>query len=530
MTRAVLWLLAVSVAWGQDCSRTSVGFTPFINPYAPAYQGQQVSLYPAGNLRPAAFDALGQRQAVTIGPRNLAGAPDPNGKIVLLSVGMSNATQEFTAFIPLAAADAQRNPKVQPVDGAISGVTAAAIAGQPNQYWPQVQARLTAANASAAQVQAIWLKEADASPTLAFPKDATTMQSELETIVLQARGQFPNLKIIYFSSRIYAGYATTALNPEPYAYQTGFAMKWLIAQQINGAPELDVASGAAPWLAWGPYLWTDGLTPRIDGLTWACSELQSDGTHPSTTGQAKVARMLLDFFHSDSTARPWYLAPATAAAPVVDAIVNSAGYGTTMANGSVATIFGSNLAGATVAASAFPLPRELAGTQVLVNGVPALLYYVSPTQINFIAPPEGGQLVAVSRGASTATQQVSFGFWAPGFFTMDGAPGGPAAAEHTDGSLIDAAKPARPGETIAIYGTGLGIINPLLALPIPAPIVHVGGKTAQVTYLGMAPSIPGVTQLNIVIPKDAPAGAAVPITFQLGSAIGNTATLAIGGN
>jgi uncharacterized protein (TIGR03437 family) len=520
------------MAWGQNCSRTSVGFTPFSNPYAALYQNQQVSLYPAGNQRPAAFDTLGRQQAAAITPLNLAGNPDPNGKIVLLSVGMSNTTQEFSAFIPLAAADPQRNPRVQAVDGAISGVTAAAIATQPEQYWPQVQARLQAASASADQVQAIWLKEADANPTAAFPNDATKLQSELETVVLQARAQFPNLKIIYFSSRIYGGYATSTLNPEPFAYQTGFADKWLIAQQINGAPELDVASGKAPWLSWGPYLWADGLTPRFDGLTWACSELQSDGTHPSPTGQSKVARMLLDFFHSDATARPWYLAQtASTPTPEINAVVDSAGYGTAIAAGLVATIFGSNLASYAASASAFPLPHELAGTQVLVNGVPALLYYVSPTQINFIVPVEGGQSLVVARGqTSSALQAVQIGFWAPGFFTMDSVPGGPAAAEHADGTIISPTNPARHGETIQVFGTGLGVMNPLLAIPIAAPFLQVGGKTAQFTYFGNAPGIPGVSQINLTIPADAPAGPAVPIMLQLGGAGSNTATLAVAVN
>ncbi len=105
--------------------------------------------------------------------------------------------------------------------------------------------------------------------------------------------RYPNLTLAYLSSRIYAGYASTTLNPEPYAYEGGFSVKWLIADQLAGdaALNFDPASGVveAPWAAWGPYLWADGLSPRSDGLTWGCSELSSDGTHPSASGQAKVA-------------------------------------------------------------------------------------------------------------------------------------------------------------------------------------------------------------------------------------------------
>ncbi len=126
-------------------------------------------------------------------------------------------------------------------------------------------------------------------------------------------GRYPNLRIAYLSSRIYAGYAVTPLNPEPYAYETAFAVKWLIADQIAGKPELNFDSRRgnirSPWLAWGPYLWTDGVKGRKDGLVWRREDLGEDGTHPSPSGRAKVARMLLDFLKSDPTARAWFLKP-----------------------------------------------------------------------------------------------------------------------------------------------------------------------------------------------------------------------------
>jgi lysophospholipase L1-like esterase len=83
----------------------------------------------------------------------------------------------------------------------------------------------------------------------------------------------------------------------------------VIGDQIGGSAALRYqgAGAAAPWVAWGPYLWADGLTPRTDGLTWACSELQNDGTHPSDSGRQKVAAALLDFVQRDATARLWYL-------------------------------------------------------------------------------------------------------------------------------------------------------------------------------------------------------------------------------
>jgi hypothetical protein len=72
----------------------------------------------------------------------------------------------------------------------------------------------------------------------------------------------------------------------------------------------------APWIAWGPYLWADGLVPRADGLTWACADFSTtDGTHPATSGRAKVAQMLLDFFTTDPTAEPWFSAAGVSVEP-----------------------------------------------------------------------------------------------------------------------------------------------------------------------------------------------------------------------
>ena len=124
--------------------------------------------------------------------------------------------------------------------------------------------------------------------------------------------RFPNVKIAYVSSRTYGGYATSPLNPEPYAYEGGFAVKWLIADQIAGKPELnyDPAKGPvrSPWIAWGPYVWADGVKANQDGQSYVREDyVEQDGTHPSPTGREKVAARLLEFLKSDSTAAPWFV-------------------------------------------------------------------------------------------------------------------------------------------------------------------------------------------------------------------------------
>ena len=160
-------------------------------------------------------------------------------------------------------------------------------------------------------MQVAWLKEADAGPKDGFPKYAQTLRDEQRQIVWAMHKRFPNLKMVYLSSRIYAGYATTPLNPEPYAYESGFSVKWLIEEQIKGDKELnfDPDKGAvqAPWLSWGPYLWANGKAKRDDGLSYEESDFADDGTHPSMAGRRKVAQQLLTFFKNDSTCKRWFL-------------------------------------------------------------------------------------------------------------------------------------------------------------------------------------------------------------------------------
>jgi uncharacterized protein (TIGR03437 family) len=366
------------------------------------------------------------------------------------------------------------------------------------------------------------------NPSLPFPDDAKKLQAETLQIIQMAKARYPNLRLVYLSSRIYAGYADTPLNPEPYAYQGGFSVKWLIEAQINGDPALDYQSGKMPWLAWGPYLWANGTTPSFDGLAWNCSDLADDGTHPSNAGQQKVAQMLLDFFKSDTTARPWFVASAQAPkTPVVATIVNAAGFFPTISPGAIASIFGSDLASATVAATALPLPYGLEGTTVDVGGEPAPLYFVSPAQINFVVPPTAkGNTIAITREGRVATgvaAQITLN--SEGLFTLGSTSS--AAALHADGTVISPQNPARLGETIELYGTGKGIRNPAILAPEFLPVVQVGGVMAQVQYYGPAAIYPGLDQLNIVVPSNAPTGPAVAVSVRT-ALTSNTVNLAIG--
>ena len=288
--------------WTANCDRTSTGLVPLTQLGKGKYQGYTGGLYPGGRNAPSArYAARAKSFLAQVRPRGPGGAAAVDGKIVLLSVGMSNTTQEFSAFRQRAEALPRRNPKLVIVDGAQGGQDAERIKDPAAPFWRVVDERLDAAGVTTAQVQVAWVKEAIARERRPFPADARGLQASLRAIVQIMRERFPNLRLVFLSSRIYAGYASTALNPEPFAYQSGFAVKWLIQERIENRLK-------GPWLGWGPYLWADGTNARSDGLAWQCADLAQDGTHPSQSGRQKVAQLLLDFFSRDPRARNWFLA------------------------------------------------------------------------------------------------------------------------------------------------------------------------------------------------------------------------------
>ncbi len=310
---------------GEDMGKTTTGLVPLTEMGERKYKGEQGGLYGAGrNVPPPAHQKAAARELGKITPLDAEGIPSPQGKIVLISIGMSNTTHEFSEFKKIADRDPQKSPQVVIVDCAQGGQDAADWADPEHRFkkerpspWSVLPQRLKAAGVTAPQVQVAWIKQVRRRPESlgAFPAHARELQAHLVTILNKLKERFPNLRVAYLSSRIYAGYATSALNPEPYAYESAFTMRWLIRDQIKGEPKLnyDPERGKvkSPLLLWGPYFWADGLTARkADKLVWERKDLAGDGTHPSASGRQKVARLLLNFFKTDRGARKWFLSPS----------------------------------------------------------------------------------------------------------------------------------------------------------------------------------------------------------------------------
>lgn len=292
-------------------------------------------LYPGGIVMPADHAARGVLAARGILPVDGNGVPAASGRIVLLSIGMSNTTQEFCgrteppcatwSFTGQALADgAVNHTNLAIIDGARGGQVAS-LWDSPNDvnYDLIRDTKLLPGGLSERQVQVVWVKVANARPISSLPAqdaDAYQLVRQIGDIARALAVRYPNVKQVFLSSRIYGGYATTALNPEPYAYESGLAVKWLIAAQIEQMRQGRIieplagdlsTNGVAPWLAWGPYLWADGTNGRSDGLIWMQSDFQSDGTHPSQSGVRKVGAMLLDFLKTTGYTRCWFLAGRT---------------------------------------------------------------------------------------------------------------------------------------------------------------------------------------------------------------------------
>jgi uncharacterized protein (TIGR03437 family) len=243
-------------------------------------------------------------------------------------------------------------------------------------------------------------------------------------------------------------------------------------------------------------------------------------------------------------------------------IVNIANYAQEPASpGDLLVIFGDQLAPVGTFqqnTGAPPLATTLAGVQVLVNGVPAPLYYVLPGQIAFQLPYEAAssplstvQVVSGSTSGNTRSLTVNAAMprlmtWVPQIIA-----GNYGIIVNQDGTLTLPAstsvagfttRPARAGDGLTIYAVGLGQTTPGAVTGAPAsasPLEQIGGVTvtfgggfqgtpvtATAFFAGLTPTEVGLYQINVVVPSTVPLGALVPVTIDVGGVFSNTVYIA----
>ena len=215
-------------------------------------------------------------------------------------------------------------------------------------------------------------------------------------------------------------------------------------------------------------------------------------------------------------------------APFLSALVNSGSLlPGPLAPGMSVSLFGSNLA-STTASPSIPFPTIiLAGTTVTVNGVTAPLFSASPGQLNLQVPygitgPTAE--VTLLGGTGQATVRLVRADANPGIFQN----GGDGNITHADGTSVSSLAPARSGEEVVLYATGLGAVDQTVftGLPSPSspaaktliqPIVRVGGIQATVDFSGLTPGLVGVYQVNFVVPPGL--SGKVPVVLDVGGGV-----------
>lgn len=208
---------------------------------------------------------------------------------------------------------------------------------------------------------------------------------------------------------------------------------------------------------------------------------------------------------------------------------------TPVAPGSVVTIKGSNLAGVIAAAQSFPLGTSMSGVTVSVNGTPAPLFYVSPTQINIQLPYEVAPgTAALSVNSCGGTSPVASFTVAPAAPYILIAGNGTALIQNPDYTLNTPAQPAHPGDTVMVYLIGAGALDNPIPDGVAAPMnvlsratadhsATIGGQPASIYFLGMTPGFVGLAQANVTIPS-LPSGQ-YALTLTVGGVASNTVQL-----
>jgi len=206
---------------------------------------------------------------------------------------------------------------------------------------------------------------------------------------------------------------------------------------------------------------------------------------------------------------------------------SSAPFTAFLSPGEFLTLVGTGLASTTSSISA-PFPTNLSGVQVLINQVPAPIYYVSPTQLNVVVPyittPESvAQIQVINNDVDSNVVTQFTGMTSAGAFTVPFGGIGDVAARHPDNSVITESSPAQIGETVAVYLSGMGAVSPPvddgalapsspLSYTTATPTVYLtdqdGNSTPAITpaFYGLAPGLTGLYQLNFAIPTGLVAG------------------------
>ena len=245
---------------------------------------------------------------------------------------------------------------------------------------------------------------------------------------------------------------------------------------------------------------------------------QINATVPAGVPGGAASVVLSSMGQNSQTGVTLAIAGAAGNAPTITSI-NTAYGSADIGQNDFIEIHGTNLASA--AAGPASLAPQLGGASVTVNGNPALLYYVSPGQINALTPLDNTlgpvAVVVTNNGVPSASFTANLRTVTPTFLRFDSA--GHITATHANGSLLGptslgaAFTPAQPGETIVTYAVGFGLPSTPVVSGSPAqtgalptlPVCQIAGTPSTVAFAGLN-GFAGLFQLNIVVPSGAANG------------------------
>jgi len=301
---------------------------------------------------------------------------------------------------------------------------------------------------------------------------------------------------------------------------------------LSGDPNFAV-SGSAPNTYSGPIFGIDVAPGTVAGTYHATVTV-----HASGVGEFTVSKSIT----------------ITVAPAPTGGIANAASAGqatpSVVTPGSYIAIYGTGLAGnGNPSATTLPLPTTLNGASVTLCGVPMPLLYAGPTQINAIVPqvPPGSlqcPLVVTSGGQASGPVQLTVTSLQPGIYSVNLSGSGPGVVTNAlTGQLNSDTNPARAGDFLAVYATGLGPVQgpngeagPASGAAAPlSPLfqtktkvtVTIGGVDASVRFAGLAPTFAGLYQINVQVPPGVVPGSAVPLKISLGDAGSNIVTIVV---
>ncbi len=299
---------------------------------------------------------------------------------------------------------------------------------------------------------------------------------------------------------------------------------------VNGTVVASFSNGDPPLTLLG-----DGVTPFYSA-TWQPQSSSSSVTvtlNAAAPGLTPAEAQFTGGVNGNSTPAP---------AMVIDGLLHNVNpvVGAAVAPGTVSQVYGTNLTTSPNSPSTLPLPVDFQGVQVLVGGLSAPIYYISPTQLTIQVPSEltatnEYQALIVAGNAYSLPQPVDVVPVAPGVVAF---PDGSIVAQHSaDFSLVSSTSPAKPGEVLIVYLVGLGATNVVVPSGTPAPsnqlisvsspvTVTIDGETVQTPFVGLTPGGVGLYQINLVVPADAKTGK-LPVTITEAGIAANPSTLLV---